>query len=343
MKPLSSKTLEKKYAELGLSKEKLSLLHDYYNCFANLYGVIMIREAWDIFRHYEGVGLVRKKDFVAFSGIVQREAGHLYSVLELKDVYSDETTDDPAFRLIVHNDLIGHGYGKYSLLYNTVEGQSDKPYYLPDDKREFLSFKEDQFYLSAFGKRMVQFLNKLKSNGKFKNYHGEIKGEILDINGNHVKGKHLSDFVFYTQDEQFDIDYHKSEAQKERLRQEYKTSALEKIMERIRLEIQTGGYFSSSPVETIQFLTEYMDRELGVELTLEQLKNFINLHTSLNNNSHLWLNCGWRPFDMSRQFGRGKPTSISIGPNMRTMFENGDLDRNEFERMMKKLGIDITD
>ena len=57
-------------------------MHDYYNCFANLYGVIMVKEAWDIFRHYEGIGLIHKKDFIAFSGIVQREPGHLYSIFE---------------------------------------------------------------------------------------------------------------------------------------------------------------------------------------------------------------------------------------------------------------------
>lgn len=61
MKPLSQKTLEKKYAELGLSQKNIALLHDYYNCFANLYGIIMVKEAWDIFRHYEGVGLLHKK------------------------------------------------------------------------------------------------------------------------------------------------------------------------------------------------------------------------------------------------------------------------------------------
>ena len=114
MKPLSQKTLEKKYAELGLSQKNIALLHDYYNCFANLYGIIMVKEAWDIFRHYEGVGLLHKKDFVAFSGIVQREAGHLYTILELKEVYSEETSQAPADRLIVHNDLICPGYGKHS-------------------------------------------------------------------------------------------------------------------------------------------------------------------------------------------------------------------------------------
>ena len=133
MKPLSPKTLEKKYTELRLSQEKIDLLHDYFLCFTNLYGVISVGEAWNIFREYEGTRLLHKKDFVAFSGIVQREPGHPYTVLERKEVYTGETTEDPAKRLIVNNLLIGTGYYKYVLLYNTVDGQMNKPYYLPDE------------------------------------------------------------------------------------------------------------------------------------------------------------------------------------------------------------------
>ena len=124
MKPLSSKTLEKKYAELGLSAEETDLLHKYFHCFANLYGVISVRDAWDVFRHYEGIGTIRRKDFATFSGIVQREAGHPYSILELKEAYCAEASDSPLDRLIVNNRLIGHGYGKYTLLYNTVDLQN---------------------------------------------------------------------------------------------------------------------------------------------------------------------------------------------------------------------------
>ena len=50
MKPLSPKTLAKKYAELGLSQDKIDLLHDYFLCFSNLYGVISVEEAWNVFR-----------------------------------------------------------------------------------------------------------------------------------------------------------------------------------------------------------------------------------------------------------------------------------------------------
>ena len=341
MKPLSSKTLEKKYAELGLTEKKIVLLHNYYNCFANLYGIITVKEAWDIFRHYEGVGLLHKKDFVAFSGIVQREAGHLYSILELKDVFSGESSQAPADRLIVHNDLIRPGYGKYTLLYKTEEHQVDKPYYLPDERQEFLSFTEDRFYLSDIGKQMVVFLGNLKTDGIFKNNQGKRKAKILDIDSNPVKGKRLSDFVFYTQSEQFDIEYHKKEAIKERLRQEYRITALDKLLRRIRIELQTGGYIRTSPADTIRYLVDYMDEELGVSLSMSQLEKFVNLHTNLNNYSHLWLNCGWSPHELSRMMGRGKPQSISIGPNMKKMFESGEMDRAKFEQKMKELGIDI--
>ena len=80
MKPLSPKTLERKYADLGLSKAKIDLLRNYFLCFANLYGMLEVREAWDVFKHYEG-NKIRKKDFIAFSGIVQRESSRtLYTL-----------------------------------------------------------------------------------------------------------------------------------------------------------------------------------------------------------------------------------------------------------------------
>ena len=61
MKPLSPKTLAKKYAELGLSQARLDLLHDYFLCFSNLYGVISVGEAWNVFRHYEGINGLHKR------------------------------------------------------------------------------------------------------------------------------------------------------------------------------------------------------------------------------------------------------------------------------------------
>ena len=138
MKPLSPKSLEKKYAELGLSKAKTDLLHNYFLCFANLYGMLEVREAWDIFKYYEG-NKIRKKDFITFSGIVQREPDLPYTILELNEVYTGEPAGMSDMRLIVNNDLIGLGYGKFARIYHLVDLAADKPLWEPDSKEEFLA------------------------------------------------------------------------------------------------------------------------------------------------------------------------------------------------------------
>ncbi|MBR2742145.1 MAG: hypothetical protein IKD89_00985 [Clostridia bacterium] len=340
MKPFAPKTIEKKYASLGLSKETIDLLHAYYLCFANLYGVISVGDAWNVFKHYEGSKLLRKKDFIAASGIVQREADHPYTVLELKQAYKGETTDDPAERLIVNNRLIGTGLRKYVLLYNTEDMQGNKPYYLPAEKAMLMAFVEDRFFLSEEGKQMVRFLGGLKTGGKYKTYDGVPRGDILDTDGNPAGGRRLSDFVFYTQEEQFEIGFVKSDAKKEKLRQEYKKTALDKMLDLIFIEIQTGGYRPEKGMgNTLKLLFEFLDRELGADLTRAQYERFLKLYTDLNNHSNLWLNCGWQPVELGRRSPHKGPAVIYAGPNMKKMFEDGTLDRAEYEKELASLGI----
>ena len=305
MKPLSPKTLERKYAELGLSKAKIDLLRNYFLCFANLYGMLEVREAWDVFKHYEG-NKIRKKDFIAFSGIVQREPDLPFSVLELNEVFTDEPAGKPDMRLIVNN----------------------KPLWLPDSKDELFEFHIDRFYLSEEGKKMAEFLSDLKSDGVFK-MHGGKTAEIRDIEDNPVKGKRLSDFVFYTHLEQFEIDYYKSESKKETLRQLFKEN------------LQIGNHFYNSVADDLDYTLKFMEEELGVTLTEKQLEQFIELFTNLNNRSHLWQNCGWKPDDLFRAANSGMPKSVSIGANLQNLFDSGELDRDEFEEGLRKMGIEL--
>ena len=228
MKPLSPKTLEKKYAELGLSEAKLRLLHTYFRCFSNLYGVISVREAWDVFKHYEGLS-VHKKDFVAFSGVVQREAGLPYSVYELQEVFRDEESDIPQDRLIVNNDLVMTGYHRFIQIYATVERQEDKPHYLPE-KSVFLSFVEDRFYLTPQGKDMASFVGNLRTGGTMRKHDKTPTGPLLDVYGKPVLGKRLSEFVFRTQMEAFEIEYFKDEHKKRKLEEEYTAVAADKLL-----------------------------------------------------------------------------------------------------------------
>lgn len=339
MKPLSPKTLERKYAELGLSKAKIDLLRNYFLCFANLYGMLEVREAWDVFKHYEG-NKIRKKDFIAFSGIVQREPDLPFSVLELNEVFTDEPAGKPDMRLIVNNDLIGLGYGKYEQIYRLSDVAVDKPLWLPDSKDELFEFHIDRFYLSEEGKKMAEFLSDLKSDGVFK-MHGGKTAEIRDIEDNPIKGKRLSDFVFYTHLEQFEIDYYKSESKKETLRQLFKETALKKLLDYIRMNLQIGNHFYNSVADDLDYTLKFMEEELGVTLTEKQLEQFIELFTNLNNRSHLWQNCGWKPDDLFRAANSGMPKSVSIGANLQNLFDSGELDRDEFEEGLRKMGIEL--
>ncbi len=340
MKPLSPKTLEKMYAGLGISPDTADLLHRYFLCFSNLYGVIFVRDAWNVFRDYEGTGLLHKKDFLAFSGIVQREPGHPYAVIELKEAYSGETTEDPADRLIVNGRLIGSGYGKYALLYATEEKQAGKPYWLPERKEDFLANTEDRFFLSREGKEMVRFLSGLRTDGRYRDWEGKPKGVLLDLDGRPVAGKRLPEFALYTRSEQSDIEYFKSGAKKERLRREYAKTALEKVLDRIFTDLQTGGVLPDrSPGMSMQILLDLLCGDLGVSLTKAQAERLIGLYAELNNRSHLWLNRGWRPDEMGRGRRPGLPERLEAGPGLKKLMEQDPVARAEFERKLADRGI----
>ena len=117
------------------------------------------------------------------------------------------------------------------------------------------------------------------------------------------------------------------------LRQEYRTTALDKVLYYICRDIQTSGNLpNESPAETMQFLADFLSQDLGVEFTRARMERFCELYTNLNNHSHLWLNCGWRPDELRRSNPSGLPESISIGPNMKKLFVEGKMDQAAFER-----------
>ena len=341
LKPLSQKTLEKKYAELGLSQNKIDLLHQYFLCFSNLYGVLPIRDAWEIFKHYEGIA-VHKKDFVAFSGIVQREGKLPYSIYEQNEIYSEENAD-PLYRMIVNNKLVLSGYNKFIYIYATVDRQGDKPYYIPE-KKIFESFTEDRFYLTPHGNDMKSFIGNLKTTGVSKEYDGKSNGELTDLSGFPVKGKCLAECIFYTQNEKFELEYFKSESKKQKLLETFNIPASEKILQRIEEYIMTGGVFEKeSPAQEMEFLVDFLNEDFGVELSEMQFERFSELFMGLNNKSNLWLNCGWSPDELFKKSAHKMPSSISMGPNMKKMFASGEMDREEFEKQLAQMGIALSD
>ena len=64
---------------------------------------------------------------------------------------------------------------------------------------------------------MAAFFKNLRTGGTLRNFDGKAAGALLDIYGNPVAGKRLSDFLYRTELDQFKIDHGKRESEKRRL------------------------------------------------------------------------------------------------------------------------------
>ena len=85
------------------------------------------------------------------------------------------------------------------------------------EKAFFLTFTEDQFYLTPQGLDMAAFFKNLRTGGTLRNFDGKATGALLDIYGTPVAGKRLSDFLYRTELDQFKIDHGKRESEKRQL------------------------------------------------------------------------------------------------------------------------------
>ena len=119
-KPCSKIALNKKYQLLAIEtkgrldivtekgRTNIDLLRKYYNAFSNLYGAIILDDAWDIFKLVEKTIIskkrILKKDFLAFSEVARYEA-HNYFVLEIDELYEAEKRGGAARRFIVNKKL----------------------------------------------------------------------------------------------------------------------------------------------------------------------------------------------------------------------------------------------
>ncbi len=335
-KPLSVKSLEKKYAQLGLSEAKLQTLHRYFNAFAHLYGCLEIEGAWEIFKHYEGAATVRKKDFVAFAGVAQRQADLAYYVADINEIYSAEKPE-PENRLLVHKDLISIGYGKYHRVYRLEHGRADFPPYLPP-KQELLSFVQDPFYATEPGKAFAGYISALRCCGKGREKDGK-EYRLTDCDGQSVKGKRLDSITVITREEQFDLDYYAKAASYPALLQKFRRPAAEKILKKVKNFILEGlgePYFS--PIEQ---LFQLLSEDYGAVYDMRQAQEIIQLYTRLNNTSNLWCRFGWSPEQLVRASGRQKVSSLSIGSNMQKMLQTGEVDIEELRRACQQHGIEL--
>ena len=89
-KPLSEKTLRKKYEEAHISGDVREFLHHFFAACANLYGTVDINEIWEIYQELkDDFPRIHKTDLVRFSAIARREKNPYY-IYEVEELYPED-------------------------------------------------------------------------------------------------------------------------------------------------------------------------------------------------------------------------------------------------------------
>ncbi len=300
-KPLSQRTIQKMLA--GWKPETVDKLHNYYVAFSNLYGVIMLSDAWKIFKYYEPK--IHKKEFMDFSSIARREDLPYY-ILEIDELYSEEPRISDAQRFIINKELVTDNYYRFINVYDLIELQMEKPFYRPERMTDYIENGDS-----------VQW-------NVLCDYIRNIKNE---------KGIRLSEYIFMSDWEKSELEYYKSQRKKDKILKNASIPQSERIIKALKLKMHTG----KNPIKYLTYALE----ETDTLLTKKELETLLQLFQEANNHSHHWSNRGWTPTELSHKYGNPALKSVSFGSGLKKAFKNGDIDKKELIEKLKSMGISV--
>ena len=144
------------YERLGVPEETVSLLREYFDCAAELYGIIPLSKLLDIYNTHNTP--ISENDFLRVAEVFRHER-HTYAILGQEALYEDAPLSAPIDRELVAQHLY---YDDLEDYYALAEGQQGKPFYIPE-KEEFLRASTDQCYPETVqSKKMLAYLRKKK-------------------------------------------------------------------------------------------------------------------------------------------------------------------------------------
>ena len=333
-KPLSEKSLHKKYAELNFSDEKISFLKQFILACTNLYGCISIRDIWEVYKELAeitSVPKIKRTDIIQISEILRREELP-YFVYEVDELYCEEPRENLS-REFVSKYLVGRGQGKFRLYYYVAESQAYYDYYVPANLLSFV-----QMPMTDQEKQFLEFIGKLKVTAEeYENEYGEIlkcpnrRGETLD-SFSFMNDREL--FVYRCANGEFQWKKGNPKEAQRLLDENNSKSEAKKIVDRIKWY---GNIGYVSPIKIINYTLEELG-EVGVELTEQQLEKVADGIMKLHNYSYLMCIGGWRPADLAKQMGR--PKAISFGPGIKERIAEGSLNKEELVKAIKDMGLE---
>lgn len=300
-KPLSQKSIQKMFQ--GWNPETVDMLHAYYAAFSNLYGVIMLSDAWKIIKQYEPK--MRKKEFMDFSSIARREDLPYY-IIEIDELYCDEPRVSDAQRFIINKTLVTEGYYRFANVYDLVDKQADKPFFHPERMADFAENADSKQWIA-----LCDYIRNIQNS----------------------KGIKLSECTFMSEWEKRELEHYKSQRKKDAILKKSSIPESEKIIEILKVMMHTSG----NPINYLSLALEDAD----AMLTKKQFETLMQLMQDANNHSHLWSNCGWTPIALRQRYGNPAPRSMSFGPGLQQAFAKGDIDKNELIEKLKSMGISV--
>lgn len=140
------RTLNQLYREIPLKDTTSRLLRTYFMALSNLYGIIPLREAYKIAKHFSPRSF-SEEEFFAFAEIARHE-DDCYEILGDENLYTDEPPSAPRDREIVSLDMLEPGRMDEFVYYDVKEHQRGKAYYIPPTKEELLAYTDD-FYVEV--------------------------------------------------------------------------------------------------------------------------------------------------------------------------------------------------
>ena len=106
-KPLSPRTIARKYSESGMTGNQIDFLHEFFLAAARLYGVTRVGDLWVIYKElgrHQKVVEVRRRDMLTFSAIARRE-NLPYRIYELNEVYVEDEPSELQ-RMVISKDIL---------------------------------------------------------------------------------------------------------------------------------------------------------------------------------------------------------------------------------------------
>lgn len=337
-KYLSTKSLEKRYRDAGISENKMQFLKDLCLSSINLYGAIHAEQLWEVYKELSEKAVVpkiqRKELYVAL-GIFRRE-DLPYFVFEANEVYTEEPRAD-RYRLLVSKQLIHDGYGKFTQVYQLIDNALGNPYFVPAN---LLAYKEP--IPDERRQKLIAWLSELScTQTEYENSFGKIFPCSYT-------GKKLGEFSFVSRDDDFELSYHRGKIEGYKGNVKYadeleaelnSITAAERLIQDFTWRSHLGA---TNPTDSLKYFTDDLT-EMGVLLTKKQAVHLIQSLMDYYSHLHLWCNCGWTLPELTEKIygSRQVMPQIQFGPGMEKAFADGSLDREELVSKLKKMGMDV--